>query len=219
MNWLDFLILALVAWLTLSAYMTGLIRETVGLASVILGVAMAGLFHDNVATNLALLTGEGAGAEIGAYLLIFAVVLTIGFVASFVLRSATRLFFLGWADHAGGALFGFFKGVLIVQAVIVIFVLQQIISSRYKPLRVHPLDLAGVRRQRDVQKLLDEMTLSAHLQERDRLVQHIVGRQKPPFPFRAAKYAGGSLMTIVAFDHARHRCAGDRRDPPRFGIR
>jgi membrane protein required for colicin V production len=123
-NWLDFLILALVAWLTLSAYMTGLIRETVGLASVILGVAMAGLFHDNVATNLALLAGEGAGTEIGAYLLIFAVVLTIGVVASFILRSATRLFFLGWADHAGGALFGFFKAVLIVQAVIVIFVLQ-----------------------------------------------------------------------------------------------
>lgn len=124
MNWLDFLILALVAWLTLSAYMTGLIRETVGLASVILGVAMAGLFHDDVATNLALLAGEGPGTEIGAYLLIFAVVVTIGVVASFVLRRATRLFFLGWADHAGGALFGFFKGVLIVQAVIVIFVLQ-----------------------------------------------------------------------------------------------
>ena len=59
-NWLDFLILALVAWLTLSAYMTGLIREAVGLASVILGVAMAGLFHDNVATNLALLAGESS---------------------------------------------------------------------------------------------------------------------------------------------------------------
>ncbi len=65
-NWLDFLILALVAWLTLSAYMTGLIRETVGLASVILGVIMAGLFHDNVATNLALLAGDSPGTQISA---------------------------------------------------------------------------------------------------------------------------------------------------------
>ncbi len=41
-----------------------------------------------------------------------------------MLRRAARLFFLGWADRTGGAVFGFFKGVLIVQTVIVIFVLQ-----------------------------------------------------------------------------------------------
>jgi len=123
-NWLDFVILAAVAWFTLSAFLSGLIRETVGLASVVIGVAMAGVFHDNVAANLAVIVGEGPGTEIAAYLLILTVVVTLGVIASFFLRTATHVLFLGWADHAGGAVFGFLKGVLIIQAVTVIFVLQ-----------------------------------------------------------------------------------------------
>lgn len=124
MNWLDFVILGLIAWFTLSAYMTGLIRETVGLASVILGIVIAGLFHGNVSDNLSIVTGEGAGTEIAAYLLIFAVVSILGLMASFLLRTTSRLLFLGWADHAAGAFFGFVKGILIIQAIAVIFVLQ-----------------------------------------------------------------------------------------------
>lgn len=124
MNWLDFVILGVLAWFTLSAYKAGLIRETVGLASVILGIIMAGLFHDNVSENLAVLVGDGPGTEIAAYLLIFLVVVVLGFISSLFLRTAAHLLFLGWADRAGGALFGFIKAVLIVQAVVVIFVLQ-----------------------------------------------------------------------------------------------
>lgn len=124
MNWLDFVILGLIAWITLSAYMTGLIRETVGLASVILGIVIAGLFHGNVSDNLSIVTGEGAGTEIAAYLLIFAVVSLLGLMVSFLLRTTSRLLFLGWADHAAGAFFGFVKGVLVIQAIAVIFVLQ-----------------------------------------------------------------------------------------------
>ena len=123
-NWLDFVILGVLAWFTLSAYMAGLIRETVGLASVILGIIMAGLFHDNVSENLAVLVSEGPGTEIAAYLLIFLVVVVLGFISSLFLRTAAHLLFLGWADRAGGALFGFIKAVLIVQAIVVIFVLQ-----------------------------------------------------------------------------------------------
>ena len=104
--------------------MTGLIRETVGLASVILGIVIAGLFHGNVSDNLSIVTGEGAGTEIAAYLLIFAVVSILGLMASFLLRTTSRLLFLGWADHAAGAFFGFVKGILIIQAIAVIFVLQ-----------------------------------------------------------------------------------------------
>jgi membrane protein required for colicin V production len=124
LNWLDFVILGLIAWFTLSAYMTGLIRETVGLASVILGIVIAGLFHGNVSDNLSIVTGEGAGTEIAAYLLIFAVVSILGLMVSFLLRTTSRLLFLGWADHAAGAFFGFVKSILIIQAIVVIFVLQ-----------------------------------------------------------------------------------------------
>ena len=124
MNWLDFLILALLAWFTLTAYLAGLIRESVGLAAVVLGVILAGLFHDDVAASLDPFLTNDTAARIVAFLTIFAIAVIAGWVASLFLRTVSNLLFLGWADHAAGALFGFFKAVLIIQAVTVIFVLQ-----------------------------------------------------------------------------------------------
>ena len=124
MNWLDYSILALIAWFTLSAYLSGLIRETVGLASVILGVVLAGMFHGKIADSLEIFIEDRTATEIAGYLTIFVAVAVGGWVVSLLLRTTAGLLFLGWADHAAGALFGFLKGVVIVQAVIAIFVLQ-----------------------------------------------------------------------------------------------
>lgn len=124
MNWLDFVILAVVAWLTLAAYLHGLIRETVGLGAVIVAIFLAGLLHQRLAANLNHLIGDETTAEIAAFLMIFVVVAGAGWVLAFFLRQTAELLFLGWADHAGGAVFGFLKAVLIVQTLTVIFVLQ-----------------------------------------------------------------------------------------------
>lgn len=124
MTWLDFVILAVMAWFTLTAYLSGLIRETIGLASVILAVVLAGLYHDNLAENLLVFTDNATAARIGAFLAIFVAVALVGGLLALFLRTAADLLFLGWADRAGGAAFGFLKAVLIIQAVTVIFVLQ-----------------------------------------------------------------------------------------------
>ena len=47
-----------------------------------------------------------------------------GWALSMLLHSTARLLMLGWADRAAGAFFGFLKGVLIVQTITVIFILQ-----------------------------------------------------------------------------------------------
>lgn len=124
MNWLDFLILALIAWLTLSAYLSGFIRETVGLGSVIVGVVLAGLLHDNLAANLDIVITDETAATVTAFLAILIAVAVLGWVIGFFLRTVATLLFLGWADHAAGAVFGFIKGVILIQAAVVIFLLQ-----------------------------------------------------------------------------------------------
>ncbi len=124
MNWLDFLILALIAWFTFSAYMSGFIRETVGLASVIAGVVLAGIFHGQVAESLDVVIDSETAREVVAFLAIFILVTLIGALAAYFLRRVTHLFFLGWADRSAGAVFGFIKAVVIIQAVTIIFVLQ-----------------------------------------------------------------------------------------------
>lgn len=124
MNWLDFVILGLVAWLTLNAFLSGLIRETVGLVAVVAGVALAGLYHDELAINLTLFTEDETALRVIAFLMIFGIVGMLGWVVSLFLRNTSEMLFLGWADRAGGAVFGFFKAILIIQALTVIFVLQ-----------------------------------------------------------------------------------------------
>ena len=99
-------------------------RETVGLAAVLLGVVLAGIFHDRLADNLQIFIDDEIGTRIIAFLLIFAIVAIGGWALSLLLRTTATLLMLGWADRIAGAIFGFVKGVLIVQAVTVIFVLQ-----------------------------------------------------------------------------------------------
>ena len=123
-NWLDFLIIAIVGWFTVAAYLSGFIRETVGLAAVLLGVLIAGLFHDNLAENFQIFIDDETATRVVAFLTIFGIVAVTGWALSIFLRRTASLLMLGWADRAAGACFGFLKGVVIVQAITVIFVLQ-----------------------------------------------------------------------------------------------
>ena len=124
MNWLDFLLLALIAWFTLTAYRHGFIRETVGLAAAVGGVILAGLYHDNLAESLTVFVARSGWVDVAAFLAILVITTIVGWLLALFLRTAAELLFLGWADRTAGALFGFLKAVLVIQAVIVVFVLR-----------------------------------------------------------------------------------------------
>ena len=83
MNWLDLLIVAILAWTTFRAFSSGLIREVVTLLGLIAGIAVA------------------------------------GYVISMVLHTAASLLFLGPLDKLGGAVFGFVKGFLLIQVLLI----------------------------------------------------------------------------------------------------
>ena len=124
MNWLDFVILGLMAWFTLTAFLSGFIRETVGLVAVVAAIVLAGLLHDDLAANLTVFTEDETALRIIAFVAIFAVVAIAGAVAGRFLHAGSELLLLGWADRAGGAVFGFLKAVLVVQALTIIFIAQ-----------------------------------------------------------------------------------------------
>lgn len=128
LNWLDFLIIAIVGWFTVAAYLSGFIRETVGLAAVLVGVLAAGFFHDNLADNFQIFVDDETGTRVVAFLTIFALVAAAGWALSLFLRSTANLLMLGWADRFAGAFFGFLKGILVVQAITVIFILQPVLG-------------------------------------------------------------------------------------------
>ena len=121
MNWLDGVILALLVWFIFAAFTAGFIREVVTIVSVILGVVLAGLFYDRLADDLKTFIDSDRAARIAAFLAIFGATALAGHVAAMLLKETASLLMLGTFDQLAGALFGFAKGVVIIQVLLIVF--------------------------------------------------------------------------------------------------
>lgn len=122
MNWLDIVIILIIGWFTLSAYNAGIIREVVTLVASVLAVVVAGLYYDNLATDVLVFVEDDTGAKVVSFLILLASVFFMGQLAATLLKRTASLLMLGWADHMAGAAFGFLKGVVIIEAVLILFV-------------------------------------------------------------------------------------------------
>lgn len=120
MNWLDIVIIVVIVWFIFTGLTTGLIREVIQLAGLVVGVLLAGHYYSQVGQWLSFIDSPDA-IRIASFLLIFvAVALAAHFLGS-ILQQMVSLLFLGWLDHLGGGVFGFAKGALICQLVLVAF--------------------------------------------------------------------------------------------------
>lgn len=122
MNWIDIAIVIVIAFFVVSAYSAGLIRELVTLVSVVAGVIVAGLFYDDMARDvLVFIDDEGTARAIGFLILLGAVYLA-GQLVAVMLKQVAALLLLGWADRMGGAIFGVLKGLIVVEAILILLV-------------------------------------------------------------------------------------------------
>ncbi len=94
MNWLDFAIIFVLIGFVAAAYAAGLIREAV-------------------------MDDEDAAQAI-SFLILVGAVYMFGQIIALMLSRTASLLMLGWADRAGGAVFGFLKGLLVVQALLIV---------------------------------------------------------------------------------------------------
>ena len=129
MHILDLVIVAVVAWFTFSAFSRGLIREVVTAIAIFGGVILAGQFYDDLSNNLEFLTDDDTLRNFGSFIAIFVGIIVLGQVASIVLRRFAALLLLGPFDHLGGALFGFLKGAVIVEVVLILITAFPVASS------------------------------------------------------------------------------------------
>lgn len=119
MNWLDLLIVGILAWTTFRAFSAGLIREVVTLLGLVAGIALAGAFYDNLSANLEFIIADPTTRQLAAFGAIFMGTVIAGHVLAAVMHSAASLLFLGPLDRIGGAAFGLVKGLLMVQVLLV----------------------------------------------------------------------------------------------------
>ena len=122
MNYVDIAIVVLVAWFTFSAFSAGIIREVVTITGVALGVVLAGLFYQDLASDVKIAVDNENASNIIAFLIIFGACFLAGQLAGMLLKHTASLLMLGTFDHLFGAGFGLVKGMVIVEVALILFV-------------------------------------------------------------------------------------------------
>jgi membrane protein required for colicin V production len=121
MNWLDFVIILIILGFVAAAFRAGLIREVITLLAVIFGLIIAGRLYDDLARDVLVFINDEDAARAVSFLILFAAVYLFGQIMAYVLKQTAALVMLGPFDHMGGAVFGFFKGLIVVEVLLILF--------------------------------------------------------------------------------------------------
>lgn len=121
-NWLDFVLLGVIALITFRAFGNGFVRELVGLSALLLAVPVAGVLYDDMFPKVHPIVDNDFLANLISFLSIMVSVLVAGQVAAHVLQQAIAMLNLGAADRVAGGLFGLVKAVVLCQVVLIALV-------------------------------------------------------------------------------------------------
>jgi membrane protein required for colicin V production len=118
MNWLDVVLLAIIAWSMVTAFRKGFTREVIGLVSVVVGLLAGVWFYGTAAVFLVRYVSSKAAANFAGFLAVFFGVLLLGAIVSLVVRKFLKLTGLSFFDRLLGAGFGIVRGGLIGVALV-----------------------------------------------------------------------------------------------------
>ena len=110
MNWLDWVLVAVIGASTCYGARRGLVLEVFGLVAVLLGVGVGIVFHERLADPLAQWVEPRGAARLVAFVLVSVAVGLVVAALGRVARKAVRLALLGWVDTLAGCGIGFLKG-------------------------------------------------------------------------------------------------------------
>ncbi len=120
MNWLDIVILVVVAISTFLGLKIGIIKAALSLAGLIVGVILAGHYYAPLAEQLSFIPQAGV-AEVVAFAIILIGVMLIASLLAGLLRWVTSTVMLGWVNHLGGVIFGLVLGAILCSALLAIW--------------------------------------------------------------------------------------------------
>ena len=118
MNWLDLLLIVIIALSVASSFARGFARELIGLLAAIAALFCGVWFYRIAGNSLRPYVGSAEVANLFGFLLIVAVVVATGWVLSVLVGMMMRAVGLSWLDRLMGAAFGLARGVVLCVAVI-----------------------------------------------------------------------------------------------------
>lgn len=116
LNVLDLVIVAVAVGIGFWGWQMGILRASVALLAIVVGVVVAGLYHERVFVDLAIAETPSGALKAASFFLILTLVSVGGYILGTFLRGVASVLLLGWADRAAGGLFGVLFGLLLVQA-------------------------------------------------------------------------------------------------------
>jgi membrane protein required for colicin V production len=128
LNWVDWVILVVLAVSILLSLWRGFVREAISLAAWVAAFVIANVFVDQLASVLASWIDNITGRYIAAYALLFVGTLMLGGVLGILAAQLMKVTGLSVLDRVLGTVFGFARGVILV--LVIAFVVRQLVPPR-----------------------------------------------------------------------------------------
>lgn len=163
MNWLDLLLIVILAASIASSFARGFARELIGTVAAFAALICGLWFYRMAGAAIRPYVGSAAVANLIGFLLILTAVLVLGWIVSLLIRMVTKAVGLSWLDRLLGAGFGLVRGVVISVALITAIVTfapgkdaksppQAVVESRIAPYIIdaaHAATMAAPKELRD----------------------------------------------------------------------
>jgi len=121
MNWLDLVVLVIIAISVFIGLKIGIIKAFLSLAGLVIGTFLAGLYYVPLSERLVFIP-QSTIAKGVAFALILIGVMIIASIVAALLTSVVSAILLGWVNRLGGAIFGLVLGAIFCSALLAIWV-------------------------------------------------------------------------------------------------
>ena len=163
MNWLDMMLIAILAVSIVASFAKGFTREVIGLVAAVAALLCGSWFYRIAGDVVRPWVGSREVANLCGFLLIVAAVIVLGWLVSLLVSRMMKAVGLSWLDRLLGLAFGVARGVIVCVAVITAIVAfapgadaktppQAVVQSTVAPYIIdaaHVLTLAAPKELRD----------------------------------------------------------------------
>jgi membrane protein required for colicin V production len=117
-NWLDYILLAILLFSVVQSFRRGLSREIIGLAAMFFAFILAMWFYGLAGSLVSPYVSSARTANMIGFFIVVIAVLTAGAIAGWIVSRFLRTVGLSFFDRLLGAAFGFVRGLLISMALL-----------------------------------------------------------------------------------------------------